>query len=933
MDLKIKVLSAGVLFFLGQIMFAQKIQRDTATSTKNIEEVVVTGYQKKKQATVSQAISVVSGDQLKQNAPTTSIGNAVQGKAAGVFVQSYTGQPGSTATILVRGVGGVGGSSEPAYIVNGMYMTARQFSAINPADVESISILKDAAATSIYGARGSNGVVVVTTKSGANMKTVFFVESKYGYSEKLKDNNFSMMNANELLNFQNKLGFLGFQQRSKQEIDRLALYNHNWQNTLLRNSAVQSFLLTAQGGSNKNTFYYSLGYDSDTGILKDVKGIDRYTGTFNFSNQLTKKLKVGVNLGFQFQETNNFLDRFNSQNPFAAMYMYAPFEPVYNSDGSYNQTMSAGSNVVEQIRTYTMNEKRFRLPATVYGEYKIFDDLKFKTTFNGLYDWYYAKNKISKGSTLDLVLYGKPTGSLSTNSFYTFNYTFNNSLNYHKNIGEHTIDVLAFTEFNRNFVETLNASAIGFKSPNLDVPDNTLPSDRSRYTGKKTISSLMSYAGILNYDYAKKYIVSGSIRRDGSSKFGENNKYGTFWSVSGAWNIAQEEFFKTDLFNDLKLRVSYGTTGNDANIIEYVNVSNVSYGIYGTYPTLYPFRDTNNNNIQGNTNVKWETNKITGLGVDFSLMRRRLRGAVEVYQNKRKDFIQLLPFSDDEGGYSAYTNAGNITQKGLEVQVSADIIKTKDLSWALRANSSWQKSRLDKLADGERERYLGYTNLAVGEAPYTFYNVRFAGVNPETGAAQYYTKSGEITTTYNPADAVLLKGKTPFPKAFGGFGTSFKYKGFDLDADFVFKLGGYTYNNMWQMAVDPDFAVRGWNVAKEAANFWQAPGDNGVFQRINNGGGGIKDSDQFIEKNDYLRFRTLTLGYTFDKSFLGEGAPVNKMRVYIQGQNLVTWTKFHGEPEVSLGSADAPMLFVPGAYNLYTYPMTKTVLMGIQLDF
>ncbi|WP_312902977.1 SusC/RagA family TonB-linked outer membrane protein [Chryseobacterium taichungense] len=926
MNVKLRVLSAGALFFLGQAAFAQTVKTDTLPKEKQIEEVIVTGYQRKKADEITQAQSVVGGDEIRRNSPTTSIGNSLQGRASGVFVQSVTGQPGSVATILVRGVAGVGGSSEPTYVVNGMYMTARQFSAINPADVESISILKDAAATAQYGARGANGVVVVTTKSGRAGKTVYSFETKFGFSEKLKDNNFKMMNANELLNFQNQLDFLGVAPWTQDEISTLSKYDHNWQKDLLRKSSVQSYLFSAQGGTKESTFYYSLGYDKDSGILRDINGIDRYTGNFGFTNQLSEKLKLGVNLGIQYQETDNFLDYFNTQNPFAAMYLYAPYEPIYNADGSYNQTMSAGSNVVEQIRTYPQQDQRLRIPVNLFGEYKIIDGLKFKSNFNGLFDWYMSTAWLKKGSNLDLTVNGQvPTGRISKNSFYGFNYTWNNSLNYVKSFGDHHFDVLGFVEYNDNFNETLAASAYGLKSSEISVPSITTPSARNTFTGNKTRNTLFSLAAIVNYDYQGKYLLTGSIRRDGSSRFGANSKYGTFWSASAAWNIAKEDFLRGGFINDLKLRASYGTTGNDGTVVDYTNVTNVGYGLYGTNPTLGPIITV------GNPDLKWEANAITNLGVDYAFWNRRVRGSIEVYQNKRKDFIQLFPFTVEQGSYQQYSNAGDMTQKGLEAELSVDVLKNSDFTWNLHANISFQKSVLDALSNGQTERNLGYTYLKVGETPYMFYSVRFAGVDPSNGDALYYDKNGNITNVYSAGDAVPLTDKSPFPKSFGGFGTTFQYKGLDLSADFAFKLGSYTYNNMYYQAVDPLSAASGYNVAQAAANFWQNPGDTGVFQRADSNG--LRDSDQWIEKSDYLRLRSLTLGYTFDKELLGESVPLNKLRIYVQGQNLWTATKFHGEPEVSLGSAGSTSLFVPGSYNLYTYPAVKTIMVGMQLEF
>ncbi|EJL73545.1 SusC/RagA family TonB-linked outer membrane protein [Chryseobacterium populi] len=948
MNVKLRLITTGVLFFTGQALIAQTVNKDTIPKEKQIEEVIVTGYQKKSKDEIAQAQSVVTAEELKTQIPTTSVGNMLQGRASGVFSQSRNGQPGSTAEINIRGISGLIGNSEPLYIVDGIYMTSRQFNAVNPNDIESVVILKDAAGTSQYGSRGANGVVVITTKKGRNGKTQYSFESRLGFSKKISDKelNFEMMNSTQKLQYEKEmrnLGLSGLPSYTAADEEALKKLDHDWQKDILRTSSLQSYIFSARGGSDKNKFYYSLGYDKDEGIVRDINGFDRYTGRFNFENNLSDKLKVGLDLGISYQYTENVRDRNNVQSPFGAMYRYNPFEPVYNSDGSYNFNLRQGLNIIEALRNNLDSEQRLRATGNIFGEYKINDALSYRMYFNTLYDNLVNTNNLKRGSQLDIIINGAAgLGSLRKTTFYSFNYIYGNRIDFKKQFNDHYVGATALVEFNNEFTENIIASGTNYKNPNSDAPSNTIPSDKNTFTGDKVRSTLFSLLGLAEYNYKKKYILTASIRQDKSSKFGENNKSGIFWSGSVAWNIGKEDFLNGGFLNDLKLRASYGTTGNDRNIPNFANVGYVAYGDYGSGANMTPTI------ITGNPDIKWETNKTTNLGVDFAFFKSRFRGAIEVYRSDRNDFIQLLPLPYESGNYAIYKNLGDMRTEGLETEFTFDIIRKENLKLSLRGNGSLPRAKILSLDGVSTQRNLGETALKVGETPYFYRLVEYAGVNAADGKALYYTdrqnpNAGEnfytvngrtATDTYNAtADIKDITDKSPLPKFFGGFGLSLEAYGFDLSADFTFKTGGYTYNYQTQLLQSS--ASRANNMSLDAFNYWKNPGDTDVLPKPT--AVGLRASDQFLEKSDYLRFRTLMIGYTFNKKVLGEDVPLNSIRMYVQAQNLLTWTSFKGDPEVAVGSGENQLLagqtFVSGSFALFSYPAVRQFMFGVQVEF
>ncbi|SFI23961.1 SusC/RagA family TonB-linked outer membrane protein [Halpernia frigidisoli] len=936
MNLKLRVVSMAAVFFTGSLLMAQTTQRakrDTITSEKAIDEVVVTGYKSKKTDLITQAQSVIGADELKAQSNTLSVTNMLQGRAPGVLVQTNTGQPGSAGIITVRGFSNFSNTSA-LVVIDGQYSSAAQLNALNPSQVESVVVLKDAAATAQYGSRASAGVIVVTTKRGEKGKTRFTLESRYGTSKKISNDqmNFQLMDAAQKLSYENAISpFVGNTPKTAAQVATLTANNHDWEKDILKNSGEESYLVTASGGTDKGLYYYSLGYDHNSGIVRFLDALKRYTGRVNFENSLSDKFKMGMNADFSFQVTQNQRDLNNAQNPFGFLYRANSYDPVFNPDGTYNLS-AAGFPVLEALQTNPNRNKNLRVNGNIYGQYKIYKDLTFKTTFSNTFALLKGLSIIQPKSYLDNALGYNGQVTQSSNDLYYL--TANQRLDYIKDLGLHHVELTAFYEYNKERTNLLSATGRNYRTPGLDVLSNMVTPFAT--TSSQTSTVRTAVAGLLDYNYDSRYILSGSVRRDGSSRFGLNEQFGTFGSGSVAWNVAKESFLDGSKLNSLKLRASYGIAGNDAPIPDYVNQPYVAFGLYGpSATTVVP-------TTVGNTNVKWERVAITNLGLDFDYARR-FKGSVEVFRNQRRDFLQLIPYDRQQGSYTVYDNAGDLENKGIEVDLSADVIKTQDLNFQLRGNFSHVENKILALREGETERNIGNNNkLKVGETPYYFRMVKYAGVNSANGDALYYTNRttanpGEtfstvngmtVTNLYTGSDIQDITNKSPYPKIFGGFGGTISYKNFDITADFTYKAGGYSANYEALNLLDSSqFATQ---KRVDAANYWKNPGDTNVLAKpsVN----GIYFTDYFLQKTDYIRFRSLNVGYTFNKKFLGENVPINSFRVYAQAQNLFLWTKYEGDPEVAAGSGEGNA-DVPNSYTLYTYPTTRTVTVGFEVQF
>ncbi|WP_296149822.1 SusC/RagA family TonB-linked outer membrane protein, partial [uncultured Flavobacterium sp.] len=883
-----------------------------------LNEVVITdlGYFKRDANKITSGLSVVSGDELTRQAPSTSVDNALQGKAAGVQVSSLNGQPGQRAYVSVRGATSItGGNANAVYVVDGAFVSASETTGLSSADVESVTVLKDGAAAALYGIRGANGVIVITTKKGkAGSKTKFEISNSFGFSKKIKDP-YRMMNAEEKIRYENELGEGLSVGLSQSETDLLKSYNHDWDDDLLQDGYMQNFNFSMSGGTEKMTNFLSLGYNKNTGIIKNLDGYDRITTRYNTDFQASDYIKVGMAIGGAYEKNTLPRDRNNVQNPFRARYSYNAYEPLYerdpstgevlldqNGNPSFNPTHE-GLSISEAILNNTTDERYFRGYVRPYVELKLYKGLVFTTKFNMNYERRQSETYTKPGSQLDLILNaGTATGQKGDSGWDNFDYQWTNTLNYSFSLGEaHNFSATLLYEYFKNNFRSYGATRKGFANPDISVGPGTTPVSA---TSARTEYATISYFGNVDYDYKGRYLLSLYGRRDGSSLMGENDHWEFAKGASVGWNITKEDFFSVDAINLLKIRGSYGelnATNGVGNYSAQSTYANVGYA--GANGTVYT------GDAVGNLDLKFEKAKKLDIGIDSQLFNNRIAFTAGYFNDKRDSFI--YGGNTPLAGWSTLTNVGEWTAKGFELEFKGFAIKNENMSLAFYVNGAIIDRKINTLSNPNNpddQILRGFTVNRVGYSPDTFYMVRYAGVDASNGHALYYDKDGAITDVYSSDDEVLIKDKTPYAKYEGGFGMEFSYKGFDVNADFVFKSGNYSYNLRDYNNFSDGNQINS-NQAAGAFDYWTPTNTNASlpapYQLNFDEDGNSIDTNQvstrFLQDASYIRFRSLNFGYTFDKKILKD-LPLDKVRVYCQMQNLYTWTDFNGDPEIGIGN-------------------------------
>ena len=934
-----------VFFYTGyetqEISVAGQTTLNVALKSANeeIDQVVVTGYGARKREVVSAAVTTIGGEQMKELPSTVSLDNMLQGRAAGVEATALNGKPGTTATVRVRGaisLNLVGGDKAlPLYVVDGIPVSADDMNAINPADIENVSVLKDAAASAVYGSRGANGVIVVTTRQGKEGEATISYSGRYGWGRKVPDP-FKMMNAEEKMDYEVAAGVATYtDDERKLNISR----EHNWQKDILGTSRIQSHVVSATGALKGVNYYLSGSFDDNTGIIRELSGFRRYGARLNLSTKIKKFVTAGANFALSHSRSDEPRDRNNSQNPFRGMYSYNPYEPVWVLDNSNNKVLdengqpqynptSMGLNIIEAMKGAPSIDRNTRLLGSASLDFDIWRGIHFISRFTGNYGIYSGGTYTKPFSQLDDYVGDKSArGSRTVSGSQDFQYGWLNQLEYTWTFADvHGVHAYLFSEFTRFNLQTYSFSKKGFPSPNLEQMD--VASAVNNAGGRRSEWALFSLAGGVDYDYAGRYMGSISVRRDGASRFGKNNRYGWFWSVSAGWNIAKESFMKpaSSWLNVLKLTASYGVLGSWM----IPNYAAQDYFTFGNYNNLTAAVITSR---VGNPDLSWERQSTVNAGLEFGLFDYRLSGSVGYFRNVRDGFLFSKDLLWEAGGYDQYQNAGKMHSQGVELSLNGTLLRVAGLTWGATANITFMQYKIDRLA-GEKEIDLSEVVLREGETPFTFSLPHYEGVDSQTGKPLYSGEDGKVVDKYDYAGLrKFLRGKSTLPKGFGGFGTYVTYKGIDFSADFSFKYGNYILNYMAKnMISDGDNAAE--NQRKEAANYWKKPGDNQLPAL--NSGAGDHNSDRFLQDGSYLRFRSITLGYTLPVEWTRK-ILLEKVRFYVQGQNIFTATKFEGDPEVSVGSGESQLgsnqTFVSGAYALYSYPAVRSIMIGLDIKF
>ena len=919
-----------------------------------LEEVVVIGYTNKKRGEISSSISSITSAQLERQVNTVSIDNALQGVATGVQVTAQNGKPGNAAFVRIRGIGSINAGSEPLYLLDGIQVDEDDIIGINPSDIARMDVLKDAASTAIYGARGANGVVVITTKKGKKgKKAQIRLQSRLGIATEAY-RNFDMMNATQKLEYERAVGVgPGSRILLQSEWDRLISQEHDWNDALLKDAEITSVNLSVTGGDEKLTYFMSLSNDSNSGIIELIESAFKRTSTrLNVGYDATSWLKLSTNLAFSTSNDQDPRDRNNIQNPINGRFTFNPYEPVYLTDDNgdripnlrgldtYNPTHQ-GLNSLAQVRANQDDDTDNRFFGTLNADIKLSDEFSYQFGSNVSYFNRTARGLLHAGSALDLIFNGSPTGTADAFNSNTFQYSLLNKFNFNKVFNEkHAVNATAFVEYQDWYQERSFVRSQGFvvNGPTV-ISAGATPLSA---TGRNDSRTLFSVAGSVDYIFDEKYIVNATVRRDGSSRFGTNSKYGTFWGASAAWNIQKEAFFSeiANTVDNLKLRINAGTSGND-QIGLYPSITTYGFDAYngGTASSPGNF---------GDPDLGWEQSFTYGAGIEFGLFNSRITGVVDYYKKNTKDLLLSVPISTIQGGGSIFRNIGEIENSGWEFELRGDIIRNENLRWTAGVTFSTYDSKVLELAneDDLQVGYANYTTLRVGEEVHSFFVPRYVGVNPANGQALFLDANDNVTTSNT--DNKLLSGKTPFAQFDGGFNTSLSYKGLDITADFYFKGGNYIMNLVESQHLSDGTSANS-NQRVDAFNYWQNPGDTNVLPNpvlngyngmtnVNNRNVSSSSSTRYLQRGDYLRLRNLQIGYSLPSQYL-EKVPFTQIRMFLSGTNLWTYIPYYkGDPEVGIGSAESnpgssTRTQIPGEYSLNSYPTLTTVSFGMDIKF
>lgn len=931
----------------------------------NLDEVVVTGYGNFSKSSFTGSANTLRTDMLK-NVPVVSIEQKLQGMTTGVNISGSSGQPGSNQSIRIRGMGSFNASREPLFVIDGVPVTSGNLtsgsgsdaaymnnaktnlmSTLNPSDIENITIIKDAAAASLYGSRAANGVILITTKKGNSGRTQITLKADGGFSNAAVDFRPSL-NGNQ----RRELIYEGLINYAEDEIaknpDRInkddpqftmspaeyadsrintyawipGIGYTDWRKALLRTAHHQSYEVSASGGNDKTTFYASLGYNRQQGLVEN-SNMDRYSARLNVTQKVGTRGEVGANMMFSqiLQEMNE--ERTSQINPFFCIAVNTtPSYPIYDATGNYTGSYPASNvNPLRDIRTDYSRSRLTRTFATGYGAVNIIKGLKLKETLS--YDYtiqkdsrYWnplsgagAKSGSDAQTAKGFVEYGKLISSTSLNYIKTF-------------ANKHHLDVLAAYEIENYQTDKAIGDKSKLPSEILVEPDNA--AQLNSFVSSTQDSRMLSYVSRLNYDFDDRYYIAGSYRRDGSSRLAPEHRWGNFWSVSGMWHLSNENFMKSvkTVLSDAKIRISYGVNGNQpGSLYGYMGLYGFGQnymGAAGSYETT-----------QANPNLKWEKNYSFNIGLDLAFINR-IFVSLEYYTRDTKDLLYNRPISYTTGFANYLGNLGQLNNKGVELELRSINFATPDFNWSTIFNLTHNRNKIINL-DGKIEQSIeGSWFIHKVGLPYSsFYVKEFAGVDQSNGKALYFLNTRdengnlnrEVTTDANKAQSIPYK--TSDPKISGGLTNILSYKWIDLGFTFTYSLGGYSFDKTGTYNETDGNKEMNTNLPIYELNRWQKPGDITDIPRfVLNQAAGPQNSSRYIHSTDHIRLKNLTLGFTLPQKWT-EKALIERARLYFSGSNLLTWAKWKQyDPEVPIS----------GEVFCETPPM-RTFSFGVEVTF
>lgn len=882
---------------------------------------------------------------------SVSFDQALQGQVAGVSIGAGSGQPGAHTPIYVRGITSLTGNAMPLVVVNGVPVTTDDMSSIaatsnplaniDPSTIESVTVLKDAVGTSLYGSRGANGVILVTLKKGTYSKGKFSFNSEFGIGDTAFEKD-DWLDAQGHANFfttayANATGNT-FEDMYPVVVDALGwdgTSNYNWRDAVRHNAiSSQKYVLNYSGGSDKMRLFTSLSYNDQDGISRDAN-YNRISGYLGADWMVSDRMNLNFDVSVSKAKQTGPTDGSAFSNPVFGGNILSPTQPFYAADGAYNFDLyylnSEFNPLAIQDRNVTLSEF-YKAIVNLGGDYDITKDLNFETKFGVDYNFYdellYWNPDFGDGKS------GHPLGNgygyAAQKNFNTWNWS--NALKYQKSFDLHNLTLTAGTEaikydYSYVFAEKRGYAA-GNTKPTLDNAVN--PSDAS---SGGTDYSFMSYFGRLAYDFDGKFSVTGNIRRDASSRFGKDNKWGTFWGVGAAVNF--ERFINADALNMLKLRGSYGTVGN-AEIGNYASMSlyRATNGAYLGAPAGAIVQ-------LGDSNLKWETTDQLNVGVDFGLFQNRLRGTVDYYVKNVDDLLYTVPTNASASGFTSYwTNDGEMRSSGIEASLTVVPVRTDDFEWSISGNYAYNDSEITNINEGNIAVRNGVKAWQNGHNPTEFYTRLWAGVDQSNGLPLWYTDETRTTTTSVAAEAAMsFTGKQALPVHTAGISTSLSYKGFVLSSQFSY-AGGHSVYDRWGFVYNSDGGYAYLNTRQDWVEGAWTPENagNATSPQIIYGGNASSstNSTRYLYDADNIRWRSAELGYRFAKDILGEKVGLDNIYVYVKGYNLIVWTfdkDLWFDPETASNDTDLSYgIERMGLYDL-TQPNLRQFVFGVRLDF
>jgi TonB-linked SusC/RagA family outer membrane protein len=909
-------------------------------SSNLLDDVVVVGYGTQKRRDVTGSVSSISQANLQQQ--VSSLDQTLKGASAGVQVTQTSGQPGGGVSIRIRGGSSIQGGNEPLYVIDGFPLynststagtlsgaAVNPLSSINPSDIESVDILKDASATAIYGSRGANGVVIVTTKKGKADRNTVSYEGSYGVQSIRKQ--LDLLNAHDFAVLRNEALYDAtpakgqFQYLSQAQIDALGT-GTDWQSAAFNTAPVQNHQLSVSGGNQKTRYLLSGNYLKQDGIIRNTD-FQRLGFRANVDSKPFDKLTVSASMTVNKADAN-----VAPSGIVGSLLIMPPTATIYEANGAYtlrnpfeNVFANPVATINEQINKSTTN----KLLGTVFGEYTLIKGLNLKVLFGA------DVNNIAENSYIPSTIYeGSLTGgSAGRGSYNSYSWLNENTLTYDKVFGKHSFNVLAgFTQqaFNR---ESFTASSRNFIVNDLTYNGLGNGSTLVNPTSDASTWNLNSYLGRVNYNYNNLYYLTGSVRADGSSRFGKGNKWGYFPSAAFSWNVSKEPFFTplANVVNDLKLRTSFGTTGN-LEIGEYQSLATL-----GSYSYII-----GNNIITGfapnriaNDDLSWETTYQYNAGLDVGFLNNRLGLTLDGYYKKTKDLLLNVEIPWTSGYASSLQNYGSVQNKGFEIGVNSKNL-VGVFRWDTGLNFSVNRNKVLTIGNGASSYITGNYIIQVGQPLGTFYGTETDGILqtgeeatkgkftgnavPKAGDRLYKDVSGDGTFTTAVDKAIIGNAQPDFIL---GLNNNFSWKGFDLS---VFLQGSYGNKILNANKQNLELFTGQQNASASALDRWTPTNPSQEIPRAKLDPAPVF-SDRFIEDGSFLRLKNITFGYTLPKSFVSR-AHLAGANIYVSGQNLITWTKYSGyDPEVTSGSNVSP------GTDSGIYPVARTVNAGVRLSF